>query len=111
MNNPQQSHPPALRHSVPALLALLVLTLLTSLLLATGCKKGGTETKPDNVEYYTCTMHPSVKKQIPTDKCPICGMGLLPVLKKGTASAHEHVVHNAEMPGMPMGSQTNAPNP
>src|SRR6266496_1333313 len=37
-------------------------------------------------------MHPSVKKQNPTDKCPICSMDLVPVKKKdagGSASASD----------------------
>src|SRR5262249_21967815 len=47
--------------------------------------------KPPDVDYYTCTMHPSVKKQNPTDKCPICSMDLVPVKKKGAATAgHDH---------------------
>jgi membrane fusion protein, copper/silver efflux system len=37
---------------------------------------------PDNVAYYTCTMHPSVRSQDPHGKCPICGMDLVPVFKK-----------------------------
>jgi Cu(I)/Ag(I) efflux system membrane fusion protein len=38
--------------------------------------------KPPDVDYYTCTMHPSVRSQDPDGKCPICGMDLVPVLKK-----------------------------
>jgi len=36
----------------------------------------------NDVDYYTCTMHPSVKSQDPKAKCPICGMDLVPVKKK-----------------------------
>ncbi len=61
-------------------------------LLLASCKKGGADAKPADVDYYTCTMHPSVKKQSPTDKCPICSMDLTPVMKKGGA-AHEHAEH------------------
>jgi len=32
-------------------------------------------------------MHPSVKKESPTDKCPICSMDLTPVAKKGGGDA------------------------
>lgn len=32
------------------------------------------------IDYWTCTMHPSVKMKGP-GKCPICGMDLVPVLK------------------------------
>src|SRR5712691_7481113 len=67
-----------LRYSFAAALAALFLA---------SCKKGGADAKPANVDYYTCTMHPSVKKQSPTDKCPICSMDLTPVEKKGGASS------------------------
>src|SRR5215470_17597197 len=80
-------------------LTLLALTLLT-LFLISGCNKGGAVGKPDNVEYYTCSMHPSVKSQDPKAKCPICSMDLVPVTKKG-APAHDHA-HGETMPGMPM---------
>ena len=33
------------------------------------------------VDHYTCSMHPSVKQAGP-GKCPICGMGLIPVTKE-----------------------------
>src|SRR3954453_20939527 len=85
-------------------LTLFALTLVT-VALVTGCKQSGSSGKPDNVEYYTCTMHPSVKSQDPKAKCPICSMDLIPVPKKG-APAHEY----ANMPGMPMeAAGTNAP--
>ncbi|HYQ02839.1 MAG TPA: efflux RND transporter periplasmic adaptor subunit [Polyangiaceae bacterium] len=34
----------------------------------------------DEIDHYTCSMHPSVKQQAP-GKCPICGMTLIPVTK------------------------------
>src|SRR2546421_9802825 len=58
-----------------AALALLVLFLVS-------CGKSGPAGKPADVDYYTCTMHPSVKSQDPNGKCPICGMDLVPVMKK-----------------------------
>ncbi|MEI9892389.1 MAG: efflux RND transporter periplasmic adaptor subunit [Chthoniobacter sp.] len=39
------------------------------------------------MDYYTCTMHPSVRSQDPKGKCPICSMDLVPVLKKGATAA------------------------
>lgn len=39
----------------------------------------------NDVDYYTCTMHPSVHSQTP-GKCPICGMELVPVYKKSSAT-------------------------
>lgn len=95
--------------AVPVLLAGLSLTL-------TSCKKSGADAKPADVDYYTCTMHPSVKKQNPTDKCPICSMDLVPVMKKGAASStpagdqSQHAGHMDQMPGMPLESGTNAPD-
>ena len=82
-------------------------------LLLVGCNKGGKATKPPDVDYYTCTMHPSVKSQDPNAKCPICSMDLVPVMKKGVASSGQgqHEAHTAmqNMPGMAMPSaNTNA---
>lgn len=37
------------------------------------------------IDYYTCTMHPSIKETKP-GRCPICSMDLTPVYKKGKAS-------------------------
>ena len=39
---------------------------------------------PGEVNYYTCTMHPSVKEKEP-GKCPLCAMDLVPVYKEGGA--------------------------
>jgi Cu(I)/Ag(I) efflux system membrane fusion protein len=36
---------------------------------------------PNEIDHYTCSMHPSVKQQTP-GKCPICGMDLIPVTKQ-----------------------------
>ncbi len=51
------------------------------------CSKGR-PSKPADIDYYTCTMHPSVHAEAP-GKCPICGMELVPVKKNtgGTATA------------------------
>src|SRR2546428_3756571 len=70
----------------------VLLTTFAALWLAS-CKKGGTDGKPADVDYYTCTMHPSVKKQNPTDKCPICSMDLVPVKKKGDSASAAHAEH------------------
>ncbi len=39
----------------------------------------------NDVDYYTCTMHPSVHSKTP-GKCPICGMDLVPVYKRSATS-------------------------
>ncbi|NIR49519.1 efflux RND transporter periplasmic adaptor subunit [candidate division KSB1 bacterium] len=52
------------------------------------------ESEPENhehageIDYYTCTMHPSVKQKEP-GKCPICAMDLVPIYKKGSAPQTE----------------------
>jgi Cu(I)/Ag(I) efflux system membrane fusion protein len=48
-----------------------------------GCSRSGTS-KPlsSDVDYYTCTMHPSVREKEPGN-CPICGMDLVAVMKSG----------------------------
>jgi Cu(I)/Ag(I) efflux system membrane fusion protein len=85
-------------------------------LLSASCKKGGADAKPADVDYYTCTMHPSVKLQDPKAKCPICSMDLTAVAKKGAGTAgpmseHEaHAGHGAQAPGMPVEPGTNAPD-
>lgn len=42
------------------------------------------------VNEYTCSMHPSVRSNDPNDKCPICGMDLIPVVTSQSASRTTH---------------------
>ncbi len=65
----------------------LLVTLATVLFGTASCVKKGASGRPSNVDYYTCTMHPSVKSQDPKGKCPICSMDLVPVMKKGGSEA------------------------
>jgi Cu(I)/Ag(I) efflux system membrane fusion protein len=59
-------------------IGLLVLFALS------GCSKPTGKTTADaDVDYYTCTMHPSVHSKDP-GKCPICSMDLVPVMKKAS---------------------------
>src|SRR6266704_3310417 len=60
----------------------LLIALVVLLFGAASCGKKAGSGKPSNVDYFTCTMHPSVKSQDPKGKCPICGMDLVPVMKK-----------------------------
>jgi len=61
---------------------LLSIGLLVPLVLSS-CSKSNDKTAANaDVDYYTCTMHPSVHSKDP-GKCPICSMDLVPVKKKG----------------------------
>ena len=110
MNNSTSTDSVSQRYARWAALSLLLVIGLATLLLAS-CKKSDADAKPANVDYYTCTMHPSVKKQNPTDKCPICSMDLTPVLKKGGSSTNqtEHVHAPGTMP--PSTTATNEDKP
>src|SRR6266446_10316887 len=83
----------------------LLLALATLLFgpAGAGCVKKGASGKPSNVDYYTCTMHPSVKSQDPKGKCPICSMDLVPVMKKGGSEATAET--SSQMQGMKGGGE------
>jgi membrane fusion protein, copper/silver efflux system len=57
------------------------------LLLPSACSRQSsppgaqTDVSKGDIDYYTCTMHPSVHAKVP-GKCPICGMELVPVRKQ-----------------------------
>jgi membrane fusion protein, copper/silver efflux system len=55
--------------------------VMLALLGMASCSKGSTAKKDSNIDYWTCTMHPSVHSKTP-GKCPICSMDLVPVMKK-----------------------------
>src|SRR5437763_12410853 len=99
---------------------LLVLAALLLGLAGAGCRQKGASGKPSNVDYYTCTMHPSVKSQDPNGKCPICSMDLVPVMKRAGGGASptpaattsqssakgDEMKGMQGMPGMKPGGQT-----
>ncbi len=60
---------------------LLALVVIGGISSCTKPKPEGSTVADSNVDYYTCTMHPSVHSKTP-GKCPICSMDLVPVLKK-----------------------------
>ena len=68
---------------------ILIISLL-ALLGTASCSRESGAKKESNVDYWTCTMHPSVHSKDP-GKCPICSMDLVPVMKK----------EGGEMQGMP----------
>src|SRR5436190_1485199 len=68
-------------------------------------KRGGAGGRDSNVDYWTCTMHPSVREKGP-GKCPICSMDLVPVMKESATPAgsskgapqHDHAAMLAGKP-------------
>ena len=85
----------------------LVFALISAAALGVlpACSKAGQmAAHDDDVDYYTCAMHPSVKSHNPKDKCPICSMDLLPVMKRD----NEHAGQTAAT-GM-SGMSAEAPN-
>jgi Cu(I)/Ag(I) efflux system membrane fusion protein len=88
----------------------LKLFVLAVLVISPACSKSSKSIKPPDVDYYTCTMHPSLHAEAP-GKCPICGMDLVPVMKKTAApsaskpSSGGGMQRMAGMPGMQSGKQ------
>jgi membrane fusion protein, copper/silver efflux system len=106
---------------------IIPLVALLSLLSMASCSKGPTA-NDSNIDYWTCTMHPSVHSKDP-GKCPICSMDLVPVIKRNAtpASSSKNAPHHDDaamlggkptggemqgmpgMPGMKGGAETKAP--
>src|SRR5580693_5252953 len=72
----------------PAPFAFVVPMLLAIAMFLSACSHENESAKTESTsehkeankpEYYTCTMHPSVRSQDPNGKCPICSMSLVPV--------------------------------
>jgi len=93
------------------------------------CSKNSAAGSPTRIDYWTCTMHPSVREKGP-GKCPICSMDLVPVREGNATPAslnknaphHDHAAMLAGkptsdgemqampgMPGMKGGAESNAP--
>src|SRR6516225_4052232 len=66
---------------ISSMLLKVILALVVIIAISSCTKPGNTTVAQSNVDYYTCTMHPSVHSKTP-GKCPICSMDLVPVLKK-----------------------------
>jgi RND family efflux transporter MFP subunit len=67
------------------------LSIGLSPLVLSSCSKPGVQTAANtDVDYWTCTMHPSVHSKEP-GKCPICSMDLVPVKKKTAAQKNENM--------------------
>jgi membrane fusion protein, copper/silver efflux system len=100
-----------MKNRLRQILIILSAALLVAAILS-GCSRPATKGAADSgVDYYTCTMHPSVKSKDP-GKCPICAMDLVPV-KKGESQGsggsaagpvnHSHTGHSMAG-GQPAGS-------
>ncbi len=81
---------------------IIPLMALLAVLGMASCSKGPTAKKDSNVDYWTCTMHPSVHSK-DAGKCPICSMDLVPVMKKGGAETQPSQARRQQMTG---GSET-----
>src|SRR5207249_3897496 len=74
-----------------------LLVMLAALLSgAASCSKNSSTGKLNKIDYWTCTMHPSVREKGP-GKCPICSMDLVPVMKE-SAPQHDHAAMLAGKP-------------
>jgi membrane fusion protein, copper/silver efflux system len=89
--------------------SLLLLTWLLLLGLP-GCSKKIAEQDAGDVDYYTCTMHPSVHSKDP-GKCPICSMDLVPVMKTDASVTGGGKMHpSVETPGGPPTAEPQKPS-
>ena len=76
------------------------------------CSRTGSGGANSNIDYWTCTMHPSVHAA-KAGKCPICGMELVPVTKQSPSASPAtsapaiggSMQGMAGMPGMQNGTQ------
>jgi Cu(I)/Ag(I) efflux system membrane fusion protein len=98
------------------ILVKVILTLVVIAGISSCTKPGGPTVADSNVDYYTCTMHPSVHSKTP-GKCPICSMDLVPVLKKvantdGLKSDSGETADqgSSSMPSPSASQQTNKPS-
>lgn len=97
-----------MRRNIPTTLILLLglCFSITTTLVLQGCssdKKTAQKSEEENlseIDYYTCTMHPSVKEKEP-GTCPICAMDLTPVFKETAQvdlqTGHEGHAHENEI--------------
>jgi Cu(I)/Ag(I) efflux system membrane fusion protein len=97
-----------------AVFRLAIAALLLAITPACSKRRGGSVANND-IDYWTCTMHPSVHAKDP-GKCPICSMDLVSVMKESATPArssknvpqHDHA---AMLAGKPTGSSvTSSPS-
>jgi len=93
-----------------SILPLAIVLLLAAIVPA--CSRhdaaGG---KGSTIAYWTCAMHPSVHAEDP-GKCPICGMGLVPVKKEATGGQGDGVTgRHGEQQESPSRPVAQSPSP
>jgi len=74
--------------------------IVCSALTLAGCKQAGSPNQSksgEGVDYYTCSMHPSVKESH-ADDCPFCGMKLAPVKGKKSSGSNSLQTQNSTRP-------------
>src|SRR6266446_8250771 len=86
----------------------VVISVLALFSAASCSKPGAASGKNSNIDYWTCTMHPSVHSKDP-GKCPICSMDLVPVLKKGGGEAKPTPAQGGETKGSEMKGMAGMP--
>ena len=70
-----------------------LLAALAAVFWLGSCLPMAATTQTNDIDYYTCTMHPFVHSKTP-GKCPVCGMDLVPVYKK--AAVDTLLIQNGE---------------
>jgi RND family efflux transporter MFP subunit len=72
----------------------MILGVALGSVVLSSCSKPAAKAVADaDVDYWTCTMHPSVHSETP-GKCPICSMDLVPVKKKEPQKAETKTANN-----------------
>jgi RND family efflux transporter MFP subunit len=99
------------------LLVWVAILVTTGLLMSacTGTRDTAEQSAEQEILYYTCGMHPSVKVSVEdweagNEKCPICNMDLVPVYKEvGAAStADTHSEHEMPAPEITLSPRAQA---
>jgi RND family efflux transporter MFP subunit len=82
---------------------ILPLFILAGFAVFAGCSKpdSAAVAAAGDVDYYTCTMHPSVHSKDPDGKCPICGMDLVPVKKLSARTGDSSPIDSTGAPDQP----------
>jgi membrane fusion protein, copper/silver efflux system len=87
---------------------VIVPVLILALLLSSCSKPGPAVSAKNDIDYYTCTMHPWVHSKKP-GTCPVCGMDLVPVFKSKPQGDQASQMDNA--PGKPGTSPKSSAQP